>query len=283
MEIAVPDEHSSRLPSFDREPTKIDHLAATRRLEALFKAMAADFLLREQFVTDPAQIMAEYILCDSLPRATADLANRFLYSVLANHKLRHWFGTFAADHAGSAVTRKAFLLEFGHAVARHGDEPIIFALMQSSMERDRPTGFRAFEWLIVSLASVVGIAERARGSVVASSPTGGSPTGGSPTGGSPTGGSPTGGSPTGGSPTGGSPTGGSPTGGSPTGGSPTGGSPTGGSPTGGSPTGGSVIFSHLPDYVLVALNELVGYAEELREAGALGLQFSAFQRMLDEG
>jgi len=42
-------------------PSPLAEAAIARRYEALFKALTNDFLLREQFVTDPTQIFFEYV------------------------------------------------------------------------------------------------------------------------------------------------------------------------------------------------------------------------------
>jgi hypothetical protein len=48
-------------------------------VEALFKAMASDFLLREQLVTDPARILAEYVQGERLEPQRADDTYRLVY------------------------------------------------------------------------------------------------------------------------------------------------------------------------------------------------------------
>ena len=42
----------------------------SRRADALFKTLATDYLLREQFVTDPAQILSDYLFGQHLPAAS---------------------------------------------------------------------------------------------------------------------------------------------------------------------------------------------------------------------
>jgi hypothetical protein len=265
----VPDPIVPRLPVLAEFDTSIlRRAAAARRLDALFKATSSDFLLREQFVTDPAQILSEYVHGASAAPSAASVTNHLLYSVMANRRLRTWLSEYATRHKGT-WSRQDFLTDLGRAVAREGDEHVVYALIRSTIEKDGTAGFEAFESIVSALGSVF----RPRGDT--SGPTGGPPTGGPPTGGPPTGGPPTGGPPTGGPPTGGPPTGGPPTGGPPTGGPPTGGPPTGGPPTGGPPTGGpptdGSVFGHLPDYVQLAMDDLIRFAVNLRDIGALNL------------
>jgi hypothetical protein len=224
------------------ESPLLQRVATELRLNALFRATSSDFLLREQLVTDPAQILSEYIRGHALPAATASITNHLIYAVFANEQLRYWLVRYGGVHQAEPPPRDRFLQDFSQAVARAGDHSIVSGLIRTTVENEGGAGFEAFEWMVLSLGGL--LKERM------SDPTGGPPTGGPPTGGPPTGGPPTGGPPTGGPPTGGP--------------------PTGGPPTGGPPTGGSA-FSRLPDYILVAINELVQYSVLLRERGALGI------------
>ena len=68
----------------------LQRAAVVRRVDALFRAMSSDFLLREQFVTDPAQILSEYVYSKKLsPEETAPI-NHLIYSVMANRGLLRW-------------------------------------------------------------------------------------------------------------------------------------------------------------------------------------------------
>ena len=49
-----------------------------RRADALFRTFSTDYLLREQFVTDPAGIASEYLRGERLDAATADGVNQLL-------------------------------------------------------------------------------------------------------------------------------------------------------------------------------------------------------------
>ena len=42
--------------------------ATVRRIDALFQAMETDFLLREQFITGPSQILMDYLAIPSVPQ-----------------------------------------------------------------------------------------------------------------------------------------------------------------------------------------------------------------------
>src|SRR5262245_56518803 len=97
------------------ESPLLQRAAITRRLNALFRAMASDYLLREQFVTDPAQILSEYVHGAGLSPATASVSNQLLYGLMANPKLRSWLTKYATDHHDEPPPRDKFLSDLGHA------------------------------------------------------------------------------------------------------------------------------------------------------------------------
>ena len=72
------------------EPRSLRSAAVERRAFALFGAMSTDFLLREQFVTDPSQVWSEYVHGAGLPPERASVVNQFVYSVMANPALVRW-------------------------------------------------------------------------------------------------------------------------------------------------------------------------------------------------
>jgi hypothetical protein len=109
-------------------------LRVNRRVKALFKAMSADFLLREQFVTDPAQILAEYVGGESLPPEIAAAANQLLYAVLSNPGLLKWVREYAIARRGAPVSGDTFARDFSRAVAHHADEEVLLGLIRGASE-----------------------------------------------------------------------------------------------------------------------------------------------------
>ena len=65
-------------------------VATVTRLDALFRAMSTDFLLREQFVTNPMQVLTEYVYGIQLPSDQAALSNQLLYAVVSSQSMRVW-------------------------------------------------------------------------------------------------------------------------------------------------------------------------------------------------
>jgi hypothetical protein len=111
-----------------------------RRVGALFTAMSSDFLLRQQFVTDPAQVLAEYVDGESLSAEIAAAANRLLYSVLSNPGLLRWISGYASQHKQGASAGQDFDRKFARAVARHGDEQTVLTLIAGASDtQDRFT------------------------------------------------------------------------------------------------------------------------------------------------
>src|SRR5260370_20495936 len=72
------------------EPLTLHRAAIVRRVDALFRAMSSDFLLREQFITDPAQILSEYVYAKKLPPDETAPINHLIYSVMSSRSLLHW-------------------------------------------------------------------------------------------------------------------------------------------------------------------------------------------------
>jgi len=103
--------------------------AAARRVEALFKAMASDFLLREQFVTDPARILAEYVQGEHPEPRRAEDTNRLVYSVMSNPDLVRWIRDVARRPRHDRAESAAVLADFGRAVVDNGASHVVTALI----------------------------------------------------------------------------------------------------------------------------------------------------------
>jgi hypothetical protein len=124
-----------------REPLVLQRAAMARRADALFKAMSTDFLLREQFITDPAQITSEYLYGTSLPPQKASVSNQILFSVMSNPKLLGWLRDYAVKHSADPPSRDAFAREFGRAVVEFGGYHVVLALFRNSVEKEDAVAF----------------------------------------------------------------------------------------------------------------------------------------------
>ncbi len=103
-----------------------------RRTGALFKALSSDFLLREQFVTDPSQVLGEFVLGERPSAEAGDVANQLVYAVMSNPGLRDWMGAYARQQNGATPPRDDFAHSFAKAVARHGDDLTVLALIRGA-------------------------------------------------------------------------------------------------------------------------------------------------------
>jgi len=120
-----------------REPLIQRRAAITRRFDALFKAMSTDFLLREQFVTDPAQITSEYVYSTRMPPRRASIINQLLYSVFSNGSLLRFLRDYSISHRQHPPSRHEFIRDFVRAVVEHGGQHVVLALIRSSIENER--------------------------------------------------------------------------------------------------------------------------------------------------
>lgn len=121
-------------PAFTARPSLISAAEGkvARRTGALFKALSSDFLLREQFVTDPSQVLGEFVLGERPSVEAGDVANQLVYAVMSNPGLRDWMGAYARQQNGATPARDDFAHSFAKAVARHGDDVTVLALIRGA-------------------------------------------------------------------------------------------------------------------------------------------------------
>jgi hypothetical protein len=115
--------------------------ATVRRVDALFQAMAGDFLLRQQFITNPTQLLSEYVHGTQLSPDEASVSNQLIYAVVSDRNLLTWLHRYAGEHRGSVPSGARFLHDFAHAVADCGGRHAVIALLRSSIERAGLGGF----------------------------------------------------------------------------------------------------------------------------------------------
>jgi hypothetical protein len=124
---------------------------ATWRANALFRAMSSDYLLREQFATGPAEILADYVLAGRLPLEASESADQLLFSVFSSPSLRRWMGGYA--RRATAVSRQAFAMDFARAAATSRDELVILALIRGAAEAGGEFAAHAdlLRWIIAAM------------------------------------------------------------------------------------------------------------------------------------
>jgi len=124
-----------------REPEGMRRAAVARRFDALFKAMSTDVLLREQFITDPAQIISEYVHGTSLPQQKTSITNQLLYSVLSNPKLLGWLRDYSIKYKGDPPSNQKFIGDFSRAAVESGGHHVMLALIRGAVEKESAFGF----------------------------------------------------------------------------------------------------------------------------------------------
>ena len=102
---------------------------SARRTNALYQALSNDFLLREQFITDPASILSEYVGAIPLAGEHSSSANQLLYAVVSNRAMLAWLRD-RADLKPDEGRSRPLGSEFARAVAQHGDAAVIASLMR---------------------------------------------------------------------------------------------------------------------------------------------------------
>jgi hypothetical protein len=131
-----------------------EDLRSARRAKALFQALSGDFLLREQFVTDPAGILTEYVHGKALEPESATAANQLLYAVVSNPEMFTWLRQQAGRGGGGGSSSRAMAADFAGAVQRHGDRAIVASLIRCGTGEPGTTA--AALDLLKAVASVIG-------------------------------------------------------------------------------------------------------------------------------
>jgi hypothetical protein len=110
----------------------LSSIGVARRVQALFNAMATDYLLREQFVTDPARIYFEYVhqQAPDLERRTID--NQFLYSVMASADLLRWLASYVRAYPDDPPPHRRFLADFAQAVVETKAATVVTAMLRAA-------------------------------------------------------------------------------------------------------------------------------------------------------
>ncbi|MFD7321549.1 hypothetical protein ACFV9D_10770 [Streptomyces sp. NPDC059875] len=117
-------------------PPSLRTLATSRRVNALFRAMSADLLLREQFVTDPAQILSEYVDGNRISPQKASVVNQLIYSVASDAEALRWLRGYVMAHRDTPVPRDRFMVDLGRAVTERKSVHVVLALLRFSLERE---------------------------------------------------------------------------------------------------------------------------------------------------
>jgi hypothetical protein len=105
---------------------------AARRTDAMFRAMSTDYLLREQFATDPMQIFCDYVFADQTSGLEEEATNQLIFSVFSNPVLRQWLGAYSRRLGGKSPSRHVFASQFATAIAASRDPLVALALVRGA-------------------------------------------------------------------------------------------------------------------------------------------------------
>ncbi|MEV6582299.1 hypothetical protein AB0M92_29495 [Streptomyces sp. NPDC051582] len=125
--------------------------------------MSADLLLREQFVTDPAQILSEYVGGSRLSPQEASVFNQLIYSVASDAEVLAWLRGYVVERRDTPVSRDRFVVDLGRAVAERKSAHVVIALLRFALEGKDLSG--AVDEALVQIVDDCGIfgGERASG------------------------------------------------------------------------------------------------------------------------
>lgn len=123
----------------DKQKSRVNALkplALQRRLDALFRALSSDFLLREQFVTNPAQITSEYVLGEQIGEEAVANLNYAIYNCLTTPRLIQWFNLYALQRQESnePLTITEFTRDFARALVQTKTYGMVEALTSIALD-----------------------------------------------------------------------------------------------------------------------------------------------------
>jgi hypothetical protein len=98
-------------------------------MHALLQEVSRDFLLREELVTDPTTLVAEYTRKEKIEPVTAEATNRLIYSVVSSSRILQALKTAFTQRK---VDQSQFVAHLSQAAAAAGDQCTVFALARSS-------------------------------------------------------------------------------------------------------------------------------------------------------
>jgi len=129
------------LPGAGRQAS-IATLGSIRRLDSLFRAMATDYLLREQFVTGPSSVIFEYVYGIHLSPQQAQVSDQLIYAVMSSRRLLEWLYDRASEALEVDVSdaRNAYANQFARGVVEQGSHQVLVAMLRSSSEGQHPVG-----------------------------------------------------------------------------------------------------------------------------------------------
>ncbi|HEX8096218.1 hypothetical protein [Jatrophihabitans sp.] len=117
-----------------------DELKTARRSKALLQTLSTDFLLREQFVTDPAGMHSEYVHRKTGSTAARDTANQLIYAIVSNPGMLEWLQSRATASESGSLSNAELADELAEAIGRNGDPAIVASLIKAGASKQASVG-----------------------------------------------------------------------------------------------------------------------------------------------
>ncbi|MES2019408.1 MAG: hemagglutinin [Pseudomonadota bacterium] len=105
---------------------------AAWRTRAMLRAMSGDYLLREQFASDPVQVYCDYVAPGHMAGEKVEAVNQLVFAMFSNAHLRHWMGDYAQRLGGQAPSRDRFAKQLAGAIAAARDPLVTLALVRGT-------------------------------------------------------------------------------------------------------------------------------------------------------
>lgn len=93
--------------------------------------MSTDFLLREQFLTSPAQVVADFVTNSTLAEDQAESLNEIIYSIASSSSLMTWLRVYAIQNKATQPSLDQVLEDFGNAVVNQKSHSVVRSLIVS--------------------------------------------------------------------------------------------------------------------------------------------------------
>jgi hypothetical protein len=124
----------------DESPV-LRRIATVRRVDAFFQAMSHDFLLRQQFITNPIHVLSEYVYGTQIPSERASVSNQLIYAALSDREFLSWVHFYASEHRDNVPSGAEFVKDFAQAIVDHGGHHAVIALIRSAVAGNGLVGF----------------------------------------------------------------------------------------------------------------------------------------------
>ena len=115
---------------------EMQRMRTARRSKALMRSLSTDFLLREQFVTDPAGMFLDYTLGGPIVPEAASTANQLLYAIVSDRRSLAWLHRQASTRGQTDLSYAALGKELAIVAGHSGDAAISASLIRAGSSKE---------------------------------------------------------------------------------------------------------------------------------------------------